>query len=76
MAPISDYSSDALEHCLYHLGTCGLQIYLCIQTNTANKNNVYTSCSLQHVSADIYGRHQVDEQFYIHMNPKDYVATK
>ena len=66
LAPISDYSTDALWPCVYHLGKCGLQIYLCIPTNTTNKNTLFTSCSLQHVSADVYGRHQVDEERHLH----------
>jgi hypothetical protein len=40
-----------------------LRIYLYIQTNTTNKNNVYMLCSRQNVSVDFYGHHQVVAEF-------------
>jgi hypothetical protein len=40
-----------------------LRIYLYIPTNTTNKNNAYMLCSLQQVSADFYGHHQVAAEF-------------
>jgi len=39
-----------------------LRIYLYILTNTTN-NNVCMLCSLQHVSADVHGHHQVVAEF-------------
>ena len=38
-------------------------IYLYIQTNTTNKNTVYSLCSLQRDSLDFYGRHEGDAEF-------------
>lgn len=40
-----------------------LLIYLYIQIKTTNEKNVYTLCSLQNVSADSGGHHQVVVEF-------------
>jgi hypothetical protein len=40
-----------------------LLIYLYIQINKPDENTVYTLCSLQHVSTDSDGHHQVAVEF-------------